>query len=89
MRITLSKLREKFSDISHEEKKLHEFFQIFPIISFPKKCEKPNVHNLRLFIQYGGYRIEILTKSISDQVLSYSKYKILFCLGADFTCSPG
>ena len=51
-RIPCSKICEKYTDVWYDEKKLHGFFQIFSVISFAKKCEKPNSHNLRLLIQY-------------------------------------
>ena len=48
---------------------MHEFFQISPIISFAKNCEKPNLHNQRLLIHYGGWRVKNLAETILDQVL--------------------
>ena len=34
------KIRKEFADVLRKEKKLNEFFLIFPIISFAKKVQK-------------------------------------------------
>ena len=47
LRILRAKIREKFTEVSLNKTKWCEFFQIFPTISWGKKCKKRNLYNQR------------------------------------------
>ena len=47
LRILRVKIREKFTEVSLDKTKFCDFFQIFPTISWGKRCKKRNLHNQR------------------------------------------
>ena len=74
LRILCAKIPEKFTEVPLDKTKCCDFFQIFPTIIWGKKCKKRNLHNQRWLIQYGGYRVENLHKTILGQMTSNTWY---------------
>ena len=72
LQISHEKICEMFIKISLDVKKYYTFFQIFKMIILAKNCEKPNSHNQRILIQYGGYRAKNVQEIILNEVPSNS-----------------
>ena len=65
LRISIRKIREKFTEVSDNRNNHYEFSQISRIISLAGKRKKRNLRNPTLLVQYGGYRVESLAETFS------------------------